>query len=444
MNYYERVERAIEYIEDNLEREIDIEDLAEEAYMSLRNFYRMFFALTGYTVKEYVRNRRFSNAAEEIKSGEKVLDVAIKYGYSSHAAFTRSFRKTTGVLPGSLKKNKQSYIFERMSILDKYFDIQDKELLEKYPDIKVLKELPAMKVAYYCYFGKGPESKAWEVISDWLMKSGLNIEKDGLRFFGFDNPSPADGEEEYGYEIWVTIDENIEVNDERIGVKTFPGGLYAVTTVKGGVENIYPTWQRLSSWLSDSKYTYGGHQWLEEHLDFDDEFNHLGGLDLYIPIEPRQAGDHSKEFVDIPPMQLACYRAEGPDAIEEAREFIISWLDENGYIKDDEGIRVIAWYNHERIGKPDHYCEIGIPIDGQLEIDDPEIHIIDFPGGHYALVKSKFKRLGYEWGVFIQWIQSNGKYNFGCHQFFEEYLIKNGKLEMETDVKLYMPVKDKA
>ncbi len=290
MNYYERVEKAVDYIEKNLDQDIDIENVAKEAYMSLRNLYRMFFALTGYSVKEYVRNRRFCRAAEEIKSGERVLDVAIKYGFSSHAAFTRSFQNTTGILPGTLKRNKKSYKFERMSILDKYFDVQDKELLEKYPDIKVLKELPPMRVAYYCYYGKEPEENAWEIVSDWLRISGFDIEEDGLRFFGFNNPDPAEGKEEYGYEIWTTLDNGIEVKDERIGVKDFTGGLYAVTSVHGGVENIVSTWKRLDSWLSESKYTYGRHQWLEEHLDFDYDFNHLGGIDIYMPIELKKLG----------------------------------------------------------------------------------------------------------------------------------------------------------
>ncbi len=441
MNYYERIEQAIDYIERNLEQDIEIEDIAKEAYMSLRNLYRMFFALTGYSVKEYVRNRRFSRAAEEIKTGERVLDVAIKYGFSSHAAFTRSFQNTTGILPGTLKRIKKSYEFGRMSILDKYFDVQDKELLDKYPDIKVLKELSPMRVASYSYYGKEPEGKAWEIVSDWLRKRGFNIEEDGLRFFGFNNPDPVEGKEEYGYEIWTTLSDGIEVNDERIVVKDFLGGLYAVTSVHGGVENIFSTWKRLNSWLSESKFTYGGHQWLEEHLDFDDDFNHLGGLDIYMPIEPKKAGSQSKEFVDVEAMRLACYRAEGPDAIEEARDYFVSWLHDNGYFEISKETRILVWYNHEKTGQTDHYCNIGIPIDSDIEIDNPEIKMIDFPGGHYALVKSKFKRLSYEWRVFMQWMQSNEKYQFAGHQFFEEYLISNGKLEMETDVRLFMPVK---
>lgn len=64
-----------------------------------------------------------------------------------------------------------------------------------------------------------------------------------------------------------------------------PGGLYGVTTVKGGVEAISPAWKRFSQWVKDSKYEFGDHQWLEEHLGFDDDFNHGGNIDLFLPLK---------------------------------------------------------------------------------------------------------------------------------------------------------------
>ncbi|QVK16779.1 AraC family transcriptional regulator [Mycoplasmatota bacterium] len=437
MNYYERVDNAINYIENNLHDEIIIDDVAKMAFMSVTNLYRMFFALTGYSVKEYIRNRRFYKASIDIINGSNVLDVAIKYGFESHEAFTRSFKKVTGKTPSSLKKVKRPFLFERMNIMDKYFEIQDKELLDKYPDIKVLKELPKMRVASYCYYGKEPETNAWNVMSEWLQRSGLSIEKDKLRFFGFNNPSPGPNDTEYGYEVWTIISDDVVINDDKIKVKEFPGGLYAVTSVKGGEENIFPTWQRLSKWLNDSKYTYGGHQWLEEHLGFNDEFEHLGGLDLYIPIELRKEFNN-KELVEIKPMKLACYKEVGKDAVNKARKFFIKWLNDNNIVRDN--LSVIAWYNHEREGLEDYFCQIGIFVEEDFKINDERVQIIDFKGGQYLVTKSKFKRLGYEWNVFIKWMQNNKKYNFGLHQFFEQYIINNGKLEMESDVLLYMPI----
>ncbi len=133
-------------------------------------------------------------------------------------------------------------------------------------------------------------------MAEWLNKHGLNVNEQNLRIFGYNNSSPSSPEEEeYGYEVCVTIADNIVVNDENVKEKVLKGGLYAVTNVKRGQdgdigEEIVKAWNRFNKWLSDSKYVYGGHQWLEEHLGFDDNANHTGGIDLYMPIAVKSKG----------------------------------------------------------------------------------------------------------------------------------------------------------
>ncbi len=179
--------------------------------------------------------------------------------------------------------------------MDNYFDIQDQELLEKYPDIKVLKKLEPIRVAYYCYYGKCPEANAFTVMREWLNRSGLNPNQHGMRIFGYNNPSPAAPEQtEYGYEVCVTIGEALVVDDRKVKTKVLEGGLYAVTGVKHSATGdlgaeIMKAWKQFRNWLRDSKYVYGGHQWLEEHLGFDEGFNHIGGIDLYLPVKSKQS-----------------------------------------------------------------------------------------------------------------------------------------------------------
>lgn len=325
MNYYERIQKSIDYIESNLEDDIEIEKVAQEAFMSCSNYYRMFFALTGYAVKEYIRHRRISSAVKDIRETDiSILDIALNYGFESNEAFTRAFKRVTGYPPSAFRKNNLNYSFERVNILEKYYDIQDTELLDKYPDIKVLKELKPFRVAYYCYYGLEPENGAFSVMSDWLKRSGLSFEKDKLRIFGFNNPSPTSPDQtEYGYEVWVTIDDDIVVNDSLVKTKTFQGGLYAVCGVKnltggGDGSEIFDTWQRFSRWINESKYVAADHQWLEEHLHFNDEFEHTGGMDLYMPIAPKESiSKIEKEIVFVGPMKTVTMSFNGKNAYDE-------------------------------------------------------------------------------------------------------------------------------
>ena len=112
MNYYERIQKSIDYIESNLENKIDINYAAQTAYMSLSNFYRIFFALTGHLVKEYIRLRRISLAAIELKGSKiNVIDIAVKFDFESSDSFSRAFKRVTGFLPSEYRKQNKRYYF---------------------------------------------------------------------------------------------------------------------------------------------------------------------------------------------------------------------------------------------------------------------------------------------------------------------------------------------
>lgn len=103
IGWMEGIQNAIQYIEDNLTEDLKIQ-IAEKACVSAFHFQRIFNVLCGFTVGEYIRNRRLSLAAEELSSSDaKVIDVAIKYGYDSPDSFTRAFTKFHGVSPSAAK-----------------------------------------------------------------------------------------------------------------------------------------------------------------------------------------------------------------------------------------------------------------------------------------------------------------------------------------------------
>ncbi|QOR35090.1 AraC family transcriptional regulator [Clostridium sp. 'deep sea'] len=295
MNYIERIQKSIDFIEVNLQNKIVISDAANKAFMSLSSFYRLFFALVGFTVKEYIRLRRISLAANEIKGTYcRVLDVAIKYDFTSSDSFSRAFKRCAGELPSVYKHSEKYFNFERINIMDIYLEIQDQEMLRKYPNIKLMKKTKDVKVAYYCYYGENPEQNAFKVMNEWLVTTGINPTKQRLRIFGYNNPSPTSSEQkEYGYEVCVTIDDNTVISDKRIKTKTLKGALYAILGIKfkdskdPGME-ILKNWQILNEWFKEGKYEYDKNfQWFEEHLSFNDDLTEFKGMDIYVPIKDK-------------------------------------------------------------------------------------------------------------------------------------------------------------
>ncbi|WP_087972031.1 AraC family transcriptional regulator [Oceanobacillus rekensis] len=108
MDLLKNMNDAMEYIEENLTNEIDFKVVARIAHCSEYHFRRMFSFLAGITLSEYIRRRRLSLAAFElINSNIKIIDVAIKYGYSSPDSFTRAFQNLHGVTPSEARNNGQ-------------------------------------------------------------------------------------------------------------------------------------------------------------------------------------------------------------------------------------------------------------------------------------------------------------------------------------------------
>ncbi len=105
MEWSDRMNAAIAYIEDNLAGEIDFNKAAKLACCSLFHFQRMFFAIIGVTPAEYARRRRLTLAARELSSNNsKIIDTALKYGYDSPDSFTRAFRNVHGITPQAARE----------------------------------------------------------------------------------------------------------------------------------------------------------------------------------------------------------------------------------------------------------------------------------------------------------------------------------------------------
>ncbi|MEK4754519.1 AraC family transcriptional regulator [Priestia sp. FSL R5-0597] len=109
MDLLRNMNRALDYIEENLTNDIDFREVARLALCSEYHFKRMFSFLAGITLSEYIRRRRLTLAAFELKdSNIKVIDVAIKYNYSSPDSFTRAFQNLHGITPSEAKKSGSS------------------------------------------------------------------------------------------------------------------------------------------------------------------------------------------------------------------------------------------------------------------------------------------------------------------------------------------------
>lgn len=120
------------------------------------------------------------------------------------------------------------------------------DILSTLKNVRII-YLPPCTVAASHYVGENPEDNARKSLEEFVQKVGLEKIKPDLRMFGFNNPSPTDGGT-YGYELWVTIPDELSV-PVPLEKKRFAGGLYAAHCIRLGD---FHEWQRLGEWLQSN------------------------------------------------------------------------------------------------------------------------------------------------------------------------------------------------
>lgn len=106
MDWFDMINKTTQYIEDHITEDMILEDIAKACHVSYYYFTKTFALITGYTLKEYIRNRRITLASYEVSNTDhKLLDIAIRYGYGSNESFSRAFKKIHGINPSEARKN---------------------------------------------------------------------------------------------------------------------------------------------------------------------------------------------------------------------------------------------------------------------------------------------------------------------------------------------------
>ncbi|MBU5628251.1 AraC family transcriptional regulator [Oscillibacter sp. MSJ-2] len=117
MDWITGIQRALDYTEAHLTEKIDYTAVARQACSSTFHFQRMFTMLCGFSLGDYIRMRRLSLSAEELtRTGGKVVDIALKYGYDTPESFSRAFTRFHGISPTDARRGGTVKSFSRLSV----------------------------------------------------------------------------------------------------------------------------------------------------------------------------------------------------------------------------------------------------------------------------------------------------------------------------------------
>lgn len=152
MNYYKSIQNAIVFIEKHLQEELRITEIAAAACFSAFHFQRLFQAISGFTVQEYIRKRRLSESVRLLDTTDmNVLEIAIASRYSSQEAFTRAFESYFGVTPGKYRKRGQGDAGLRLQTPINFIDYETAAKGEIDMKKPAIIQLNALKIIGYEY-----------------------------------------------------------------------------------------------------------------------------------------------------------------------------------------------------------------------------------------------------------------------------------------------------
>lgn len=237
--YYESLNRAISFVEQNLDKKIVLQEIAREALLSEFHFHRIFKLLTGETVKEFLSRLKIERAAIRIKhTQDDIGQIALENGYENHETFTRAFKRYFGQTPQAYRESIQT------TVAGKQQQYKHTQLADLQVDLPTVRYLPDLHLAYIRHIGAYDKVASsfqrlmWWALSHWALK--LSPTTLGIVH---DNPELT-AENHIRFDACVLLSKAMKPKGE-IGYKHIQGGKFAVFRYKGAYENFYTVYDYL-------------------------------------------------------------------------------------------------------------------------------------------------------------------------------------------------------
>ncbi len=278
MEWVERLNKSMQYIEEHLTGEIDYAQLGKIACCSTYHFQRMFTYMAGVTLSEYIRRRKMSQAAVDLQGGgNKIIDVAAKYGYQSPTAFNRAFQSIHGVAPSAVKTEGVSV----KAFLPLTFTLAVKGGAAMDYRIETKEAFQIAGVSEPLYQGIEQNfmivPRMWQeaVENGTIQKLAAMIDMPPRGLLGV---STCDENEQWRYYIAVASAQQ----SEGLETYTVPACTWAVFAGEGTNQSIQELEQRIvSEWLPTSGYEYANAPDIEVYLNPDPQ---NAVFEVWIPV----------------------------------------------------------------------------------------------------------------------------------------------------------------
>jgi AraC family transcriptional regulator len=279
-DYVARINKVLVYIQEHIDEEIPLKDLAHVACFSQYHFHRIFRAFTGETLHAHIRRLRIEKAAGKLKyTKQSITEIALDAGYETPSAFTKAFKKLFGLAPSNFRHQETPQNTMRLR-----FNTH-KEENEMVPEYIEFKELPVLFVRRTGDYKKSA-CQAWPVLLNFIKDQGLKLQD--VRCFGISHDDPSVTSAEYlRYDACFSAPQDVKAKGE-VAKKVLKAGRYAVFVHKGPYEGLENTFDQIfGSWYPSSGEQLDESPCFCEYLNLQEKAAHPEALitRIYIPLK---------------------------------------------------------------------------------------------------------------------------------------------------------------
>lgn len=252
--YAERILKVLLFIQEHLDEELSLGELARLAHFSPCHFHRIFRGMVGEGLHEHVRRLRLERAALRLRSGcDSILNLALDAGYETHEAFTRAFRAMFGQPPSAYR---EAHAVQRLTAPARVHYsaapgvIQFEPATTGGPPMQAtIKNVQPLRVAFVRHIGPYSGCKAaWDRLCAWAGPRGLF--GPGTQFVGICHDDPeVTPPDKIRYDACMTVGPTVQ-GEGDVGIQEVKAGEYAVTEHRGPYEKLSETYARLcGEWI---------------------------------------------------------------------------------------------------------------------------------------------------------------------------------------------------
>lgn len=258
MEYYQQIQSALDYIEENMSEIIRIQDVSKIACYSPFHFQRIFQTVTGFSLQGYIRKRRLTLAAKALcQSDRSVIEIAQTYGYGSQEAFTRAFDALYGVTPVRYRKvEKPTAGVDKIDFLSLSKNIAGKLKMDK----PCIEEMKAKYIQGFEYSTSIIDEQYFKDTAGFYDDFGKNAYFSKIK--GSLTPAFAHGvslnfedDGQFSFVVGEEVSSPDEILEQGFVNVEIPEGRYAQFKINGSVELSQNTWRYIYGvWLPQSGY----------------------------------------------------------------------------------------------------------------------------------------------------------------------------------------------